>query len=108
MKVLTTDTTRLARWPRLSRRRDDRGGERSPSGRKRPAAASVADLIVAQEQARLGTRDGTSALPAQTSAPQSFDWRDAWIGIGAVLLLSALLAAGVRAGGRRSRTAGAC
>ena len=68
---------------------------------------SVADLIAAQEQARLGTRDGTSALPAQTSAPQGFDWRDAWIGIGAVLLLSALLAAGVKAGGRRSRTAGA-
>ena len=68
---------------------------------------SVADLIVAQERARLGMPDGRSALPARISAPQGFDWRDAWIGIGAVLLLSALLAAGVKAGGRRSRTAGA-
>ena len=74
------------------------GGSQSPS---------VADLIVAQERARLGMPDGRSALPARISAPQGFDWRDAWIGIGAVLLLSALLAAGVKAGGRRSRTAGA-
>ena len=97
----------------------------------RPQERSTADLIGAQEQARLGTpghadalstsdriaiqesarRSGLDAasvpVPVAIAQPQGFDWTDAGIGAGVVLGLLGLVVAAAKATGRRDRPLGA-
>ena len=97
----------------------------------RPQERSTADLIGAQEQARLGTPGHADALstadriaiqesdrrsgldtasvplPIAIAEPQTFDWAAAGIGAGFVVGLLGLIVAAAKATGRSDRPVGA-
>ena len=74
----------------------------------RADALSTADRIVIQESGRRSGRETASVpVPVAIAELQGFDWADAGIGAGAVLGLLGLVVAAAKATGRRGRPIGA-